>query len=724
MLNIIILVASFIVCLMVGILVVSCGLRDKKVLVYVLLTFWLLVLSVSNFLSLQVGNNQLLYVRGVMVSSSIVVYLGYILIQTLKKKKKDKPIYKDSLLYVTIFVIAIDCTDLLFSAVLPGTPPRPIVGYGLFIYFAHFIATLSMAIRRLLIDMKVARTKREKNQYSLLILGFVPTVVLVPITSFLLPRIGITETVAFTPFYAVWFALLVGYAIVKHGLFDVRRAVVRTVAYVLSVSVLSITYYCLVYVVSFTFFKDNFTSSSSVSFINIGLVLLLALLFQPIKHFFDQVTNSVFYKASYKTEDFFAQVNKILSNTNDLRSLLERVSNEIAQTLKSEQAFFFVNVDEEHYVTAGTDDYEKIPRYDIACLSKNLNDNNVIITSLLKEDDEIRKILLTYKIEIIMPLMYNREIFGYLFLGEHLTSGYASRDIEALRAISNSLVVGIRSALIVEEIKDLNASLQERIKDATEELRHKNNQLRQIDRIKDDFVSIASHQLRTPLTGIKGYISMILEGDVGKITSRQREFLNQAFVSSEQMVRLINDFLNLSRLQSGKFVVEKQQKDLSLIVQQEIETLITSSKSRGMKLVFKQNPEKFPLVWVDEDKIRQVVMNFTDNAVYYSADNSKIYLDLTLDGNDIVFTVKDSGIGVPKKDQSRLFTKFFRADNARRQRPDGTGVGLYLAKKVIIAHKGKLIFESKLGKGSTFGFRLPNMSDGTTVSDSDNLGDN
>lgn len=199
---------------------------------------------------------------------------------------------------------------------------------------------------------------------------------------------------------------------------------------------------------------------------------------------------------------------------------------------------------------------------------------------------------------------------------------------------------------------------------------------------------------------------MLVEGDVGNVSPDQKHLLNEAFISSERMVRLIGDFLNVSRLQTGKFVIEKQPVDLAKIVAQELESLEPNASARGQKFVYKQ-PKDFPKLDLDESKIQQVIMNFADNAIYYSKDKSKINVSLGVVGNKVEFTVKDTGIGVPEKEKDQLFNKFFRATNARKQRPDGTGVGLFLAKKVIDAHDGQIIFESKEKRGSTFGFRLP-----------------
>lgn len=498
-------------------------------------------------------------------------------------------------------------------------------------------------------------------------------------------------------------------SVIKHGLFDIRLAAVRVMAYALSLVTLSVVYYYVAYLVSFILFNGRVDSSVSVSPVNIALALVLAFLFQPVKRFFDRITNKVFYKDNYNTEDFIARLNKSLAVTTDLRSLLEKAAYEIATTLKSDQAFFFINTDinKEHYISDGTDKRRKIPRYDVLSLDKLIDKKKgVLVVSLLDENDPIRRMMLSYDVEIVLPLIQDNVIIGYLFLGHHLTSGYTNRDIKALNTISNELVIAIRNALVIQEIKELNATLQQRINNATRELRSTNATLRQLDKVKDEFVSLASHQLRTPLTSVKGYLSMVLEGDAGKISKAQYQLLNEAFLSSERMVRLINDFLSVSRIQTGKFIIDRTPTDLSVIVEQEMESLKPNAQARNMKLIYKK-PKNFPILSLDEGKMRQVIMNFADNAIYYSRDDSDINIKLSIEAGEVVLTVKDTGIGVPKSERDRLFSKFYRASNARKKRPDGTGVGIYLAKRVVNAHDGVIIFESVEGKGSTFGFRLP-----------------
>lgn len=360
-------------------------------------------------------------------------------------------------------------------------------------------------------------------------------------------------------------------------------------------------------------------------------------------------------------------------------------------------------------MSAGTKQYARLSLYDIKLLdvfTSTIKDS-VILADVLEKKDKVRRMLVSHRIAVAVPLRSSDGVIGYVLLGDHKSASYTRRDLDVLSTVSDELVIAIQNALSLHEIKELNATLQQRIDSATKELRSSNAQLKHLDEVKDEFMSMASHQLRTPLTSVKGYVSMVLDGDAGDITPQQRKLLGEAFNSSERMVRLIADFLNVSRLQTGRFTLEKQSADLQEIVRHEVDNLKLIAKSHDISL--KTDIMRGPLVLrIDPSKVQQVIMNLIDNAVYYSPAHSTVMISLErVDDRFVEFSVIDQGIGVPVSEQAKLFTRFFRAKNARKQRPDGTGVGLYLAKKVVAAHGGTMIFHSEEGKGSTFGFRLP-----------------
>lgn len=257
--------------------------------------------------------------------------------------------------------------------------------------------------------------------------------------------------------------------------------------------------------------------------------------------------------------------------------------------------------------------------------------------------------------------------------------------------------------------------LSEQHRAVMQELKQTNEKMQELDEAKDDFISMASHQLRTPLTSIKGYLSMLLDGDAGPLNETQKKFVEQASISSQRMVYLISDLLNVSRLKTGKFVIEPVETYLPDVVEQEVAQLVETAKSRHVDLTF-DKPTEFPKLVLDETKIRQVIMNFIDNAIHYGKNGGHIRVELKVVGNSAQYTVTDDGIGVPKADQPHLFTKFYRGENARKARPDGTGLGLFMAKKAIVASGGALLFKSEEGKGCVFGFTFPiNTPDTDTI---------
>lgn len=293
----------------------------------------------------------------------------------------------------------------------------------------------------------------------------------------------------------------------------------------------------------------------------------------------------------------------------------------------------------------------------------------------------------------IVKLLARRQVVGLLIVG-YLTpvTQMSGTDTELMDRLSESIGVALDNKLLFEENQHV-----------LRQLRESNAKLVALDEAKDDFISMASHQLRTPLTSVKGYTSMVLEGDAGKLTPTQKKLLTQSFFSAQRMVYLIADLLNVSRLKTGKFIMEATPVNLADVVEQELQQLKETAAARSLVLTY-EKPRKFPEIMIDETKTRQVIMNFVDNAIYYTQAGGHIDVQLAETPTTIEFRVIDDGIGVAKSEQPHLFTKFYRAGNARKARPDGTGLGLFMAKKVIIVQGGSLIFESKEGEGSTFGF--------------------
>lgn len=511
----------------------------------------------------------------------------------------------------------------------------------------------------------------------------------------------------------VVFAAMTTYAIVKHRLFDVRLVVARSIAYTLILFVL-VTAYTIFAVALSTFLPSGRTIALEERVFYIASAIALAFAFPTIKEFFDRLSNHFFYRDAYDPQDLLNTMNKTLVASVDLTQLLDGVLDLMSEKLKAEFCMIAL-ADPKSSVharvvgtTARSFSSEDMHLAHSRGMLAKYRSQLIVTDDLTTEDDALKRVLTKNGIAVLAQLGSasdgNNGQLGHLILGTKKSGNpYNSQDIRIIETIANELVIAIQNALRFEEIERFNATLQEKVEEATRKLRRTNDKLRKLDETKDDFISMASHQLRTPLTSVKGYVSMVLDGDGGELTPMQRKLLTQSFISAQRMVYLISDLLNVSRLRTGKFIIEPSPVNLAQVVKDEVGQLLETAKSRGVELVF-DKPDHFPALMLDDTKIRQVIMNFLDNAIYYTPRDGKIEVHLKDMPKSVELTVSDNGIGVPRHEQPHLFTKFYRADNAKRARPDGTGLGLFMAKKVVIAQGGAIIFKSTEGKGSTFGF--------------------
>lgn len=231
---------------------------------------------------------------------------------------------------------------------------------------------------------------------------------------------------------------------------------------------------------------------------------------------------------------------------------------------------------------------------------------------------------------------------------------------------------------------------------------------KEVERMKNEFIGLASHQLRTPLTGIRWFAELMLRNKEGNLSEQQLDFLNQIYQSNQRMIKLVNELLDISHIETGrKFEIVKK----DFMIREATEEILTENialvKSKELNIV-NELPADLS-IFADYVKIKQVLLNIISNATKYSPEKKTVTIGFTErpDKGDRVYFVKDEGIGVPEAQQGRLFEKFFRADNAAGQDPDGTGLGLYIAREICRAHGGEMWFESVEGQGTTFFFSIP-----------------
>jgi len=682
--------------------------------------FW--GVGVSLFLSLQYSEAiARIVVHSYYVIAALIVYFLVQLALCFPYRRKIKPFVQPMLLLglIVAIVVSVAPWGLLEGVTLDrqagNTATLNLLGYG--IYVAYFVVYVVIATS--LFMYSYGQTKRHnqahlRHQLRTVCVGVVVAIFFGALFNLLLPLLGNYQLIWAGPPFTVLFVISVFYAIIQQGLFDLRAALARSMAYVLLLGALAVIYSVTIFGITQLFFVGRVIDNVYAA-VYVVVALLLTLTYIPVKRFFDQLTHRLFYQNDYSSSKTLQQVGDVMSEEIELGRLVRKTLNIVHDALEPEYTSVYVadNNGQLRYFGHGPGKISHKQRSMQLDVVANLLDqlpqvvNGHRVSSM--GDNDMQQYIEDVDAAMIVQLLVQHERIGAIFIGDRKSGRrYDEKDTRFLGMMSDELALAIQNSLRYEEIKLFNDTLKHEVSVATTRLRATNRELQKLDQAKDEFVSMASHQLRTPLTSIKGYVSMVMEGDAGKINDTQRHLLGEAFESSERMVRLIADFLSVSRLQTGKFIIDAHPVDLDVMMRSEVNTLRALAEAHGQTLVY-SGPVARRETEIDRSKVGQVVMNFIDNAIYYSPSGSTSKSSLEYTDDEAIVLVKDQGIGVPLEEQERLFSKFFRATNARKQRPDGTGVGLFLAKKVITAHKGAMIFKAEDETGSSFGFRVPSF---------------
>ncbi len=612
-------------------------------------------------------------------------------------------------------------TDLLTRRVYLDAAGSLVAEQGMYYAFAAAWVSLigSLGIPIIAYELHRSRAdKQRRRQLAVVLLSLIFSAAAAVMTGYVLPYItSDLGYYTYSPFSSLIFSFGFAYAILRLKLFNVKAVAARGVAYILAVLVLVVSYSVLVNVIGPLLAGKEISLSGSGFVSSIATTAILVLFYPSTKRLFDKVTNQLFFRDEYDPQVFLDQLNKLLVASIDLEVMLKQCAGLIADSMKVRQVGFYLR-DTAYYDSRLIGNSSKMvtekEARDLERLLPKTGKKLIYVDELERTDshseafvkDILRRNNIEVLVRIVSTLEYEIAGVGYVLLGQKMSGNmYDQQDLRLLEIVGNELEIALENALRYEEIQQFNITLQKKIDEATNELKRSNVRLRELDEAKDEFVSMASHQLRTPLTAVKGYISMLSEGDAGATTAEQKKMLDAAMLSSQRMVHLIADLLNVSRMKTKKFVITHKETYLPDVVSSEIGQLKGGAKSKHIKFEF-DKPKRFPILSLDEVKLRQVIMNFMDNAIYYTPEGGKVEVELKNKKDSVEFTVKDTGIGVPAAEKHKLFTKFYRAENARRARPDGTGLGLFMAKKVVTAQGGEIIFESTEGKGSTFGFKL------------------
>ncbi len=307
------------------------------------------------------------------------------------------------------------------------------------------------------------------------------------------------------------------------------------------------------------------------------------------------------------------------------------------------------------------------------------------------------KVVATELLVITLWLFLLIRMFLAIDIAEQITEGFL---------LVATVIAGV---LLMRSVRK-EVEAREEIEKLAINLKKANERLKLLDEQKSEFVSIASHQLRSPLTAIKGYASLLLEGSYGKIPAKVADPIYKIFISSQSLVNVVEDFLNVARIEQGRMEYHLAPVDIRALTKKIIDELKPNMDEKKLKLTFKtEGGAKDHYAQADEGKIRQVILNVIDNAIKFTPKGIiTISISKNIERNVLLFVIQDTGIGLADEFKDELFGKFNRADNSSKFHANGSGIGLYLAREIVKAHKGRIWAESeKEGKGTTFYIELP-----------------
>jgi signal transduction histidine kinase len=653
----------------------------------IIISLW----SVANFFSLYstTPEESLQWVRIVMFVTSFLYPVLFLLSYSFPKNK----IGVSRGVVLAIFSYAVLCsilslTPYVFKEILfEENNKAPVPGPAIFVYGLNLVGFCTLSIIALISKYR-SSSGLFKLQLRYVLIGVAITASLIILIFLIINIFQFSGVVLFGPATTLSIVTFFAYSIVRHRLMDIRLAVARGVAY----SIITLTIVALYAVFVFIFGLRILGVEISIQAFSLIVVLGLFVGFTSkwLTSVVQKFSDKIFFQEIYSPEEFLGKCSYLLSTHLELNEITTQMRRLIREVLHLEFAEFILRP-------------ESISEY------KSVVNKSLVVFDEL-EESRLKSFMREKDLAAIVAIQEKKDLVGYLAVGAKKSGALLSRqDVSVLQALGSQLGIAINNALRYEKIQKFSEELKDRVEVATAKLKVVNKDLKETDEKKNEFINMAAHELRAPLTAIKGFLSMVLAGDAGKLTDQARSYLEDTAVSAERMIRLVNNMLNVSRIEEGRLIYAAENTNLSKVADSAFTEFKVEAEHKGLKYEFLNEAEK-DLVYVDGDKLHEVVVNFISNAIKYTETGGITIKVYNPQEGSVRLEVMDSGMGISDEEQEKLFRKFYRVES-KVGKTIGTGLGLYISKLLIEKFGGKIGVTSTPGQGSIFWFELPLASD-------------
>jgi signal transduction histidine kinase len=515
--------------------------------------------------------------------------------------------------------------------------------------------------------------------------------------------VGSVEYYKFGNYSAILFIIFLYLAIINHRLMDIRLIIARSVAYTLLVVTVAILYLLPINFIEKTIFSNSISPHQMTVSTTITLILLF--LFQPLQRIILTTTQKVFFKNLYSTQELINQIGELMRSNTRLSPLLNPIMDLLGDALKVDSVQIVLETDQIIVSKFSAKEIIPSPSPNAYQNLSSLSDLNILIFDELEESSK-KSCLRHFNIGSIIPLKTSVKLHGFLILGEKESGeAYSSQDIDTLEILAPQLSIAVQNALSYEEINQFNQTLKQEIDKATADLKTANQELKHLDKLKDEFVFVATHELKNPVTAMRGYLSMFQEGLFGEIPEKMKQPMDQLQSSNQQLVELVNDLLQIARSEAQTLTIKTEPVNLCPTIDSVIQNLTPLANQKGLEMIH-HCPGSIPQVTADSQRVREILNNLLSNAIKYS-DKGTITVSHQLKTDQLITHITDQGVGISPADQKRLFTRFFRVEEEAAKGIPGTGLGLFIVKQLIEKMGGQIWVTSEKDHGSTFSFSLP-----------------
>lgn len=650
---------------------------------------------------------RVLYVSATLTASS---FYGFSIIFPYSEKLSSLKLW--SVVFCNIAIIALVLAPHLIirnTLAIPYNEKVIIWGKYYFLYFIYIAGFFSIGLFNLYEKYKKAQGL-TKGQIYYVFVGYLIGSNLAMFTNLILVWVGNFRYNWLGQVMSVFMAIFTVYAIINYRLMDIRlvaRKYLVISAYIATVG----AFFVLTKFLAVIYIENVYTDLLDLSLLTIAILFT-----SPIKKYYYRLANKYFFSSLYDSNQLIAEISDGLRSTINLDKIFELVDLSLKKNLhlKAFGVLLYSHTAKSYTVAfnSGFPVAKKIPfASDRYIHKKYIKQNLPVLVDVLKKEknEKIQKTINLFdkfKIKVLIPLNIKNETIGLLVLGEKESEEiFNDEDFKALKVIASQAAFAIDNALLYDEVSQFNETLQSKVDEQTKDIQAKAEHLKKLMDMRSEFLDITSHQLRTPVSVIKGVLSMLEENSIPQ--ARVKEFIKGAMEKAIKLGEIINDILRASEMDSDKFTMNLRPVDLNEMMIKIIEDKRRTAEMKKISMAY-DIPKHIPLVMTDPKYVEHAIVNLINNALQYTVKGS-IKTSIQVLPTHVVIRVTDTGIGIPAEALPKLFQKFSRAENAVTTFTDGTGLGLFIIKQIVDANPGARVEveRTQVGKGTTFALWLP-----------------